>query len=646
MKRHLCAFAVVACLLTLYASGQQVSPPESLVIDGVPPIPSAIAKQTARYTMGRAAEILAWHPTKREMLIVTWFCNVPQIFHVKFPGGARTQLTFLDDNPAHGVSYHPTTGDYFIFSKDTGGDQNYQNYRYDFSTGDITLLTDGKSKNSTGIWSHAGDRIVYGSDRRNGKDVDLYVMNPSDPATDRLVAQLEGGGWRAVDWSPDDRKILAIQDISANESYLWSFDAATGAKQLLTPKREGETVVYGSAQFGSDGKGVYATTDRDSEFQRLAYFDLQTRQYKFLTGSIPWDIQDFKLSPDGTKIAFLANEAGLTVLHLLNTRTEKEIPLPNFPAGYVSPFFWQKSSRYLGFTLDSARFPTDTYSLDTQTMKVERWTFSEIGGLNTDNFREPKLIHWKSFDGLPISGFLYSPPAKFTGKRPVIIDIHGGPEEQFQPYFLGETFYYTNELGVALIYPNIRGSAGYGKEFLKLDNGPLRENAYKDIGALLDWIRTQPDLDADRVMVTGVSYGGHMALAIAANYSDKIRAAVDVCGPANLVTFLEHTAAYRQDLRRVEYGDERDPKMRDFLERIAPLNNVAKIKKPLFIVQGQNDPIVPQSESDAMVAALKKNGTPVWYMVGKNEGHGFRKKDNRDYQFYTTILFVQKFLLN
>jgi dipeptidyl aminopeptidase/acylaminoacyl peptidase len=344
-------------------------------------------------------------------------------------------------------------------------------------------------------------------------------------------------------------------------------------------------------------------------------------------------------------IALQSNEAGLQVLHLIDARTGKDIPLVNLPPGYVAGFRWHKNGRYLGFTLDSVRSSTDAYSLDTKTLTVERWTYSETGGLNTEHFVEPRVIRWQSFDGLSISGFLYSPPAKFTGKRPVVIEIHGGPESQFQPYFPGRTYYYMNELGVALIYPNVRGSSGYGKEFLKLDNGFLRENSYKDVGALLEWIKTQPDLDADRILVTGVSYGGHMALAVAANYSDKIRAAIDICGPANLVTFLEHTSAYRQDLRRVEYGDERDPQMRAFLEKIAPLNKVAKIKKPLFVVQGKNDPIVPASESEAIVAALRRNGTPVWYLMAKDEGHGFSKKNNSDFEFYAAVLFMKEYLL-
>ncbi|MCI0380528.1 MAG: prolyl oligopeptidase family serine peptidase, partial [Gemmataceae bacterium] len=221
----------------------------------------------------------------------------------------------------------------------------------------------------------------------------------------------------------------------------------------------------------------------------------------------------------------------------------------------------------------------------------------------------------------------------------------GGPESQFRPGFLARYNYLLNELGVALIFPNIRGSSGYGKTFLTLDNGFLREDSYKDIEALLDWIATRPDLDADRVLVTGGSYGGHMTLAVATYYPERMRCAIDVVGMSNLVSFLENTESYRRDLRRAEYGDERDPKMRKFMETIAPLNNAHKIKKPLFIVQGKNDPRVPLIESEQMVATLKKQGTPVWYLMAEDEGHGFAKKKNADFQFYASVMFVREFLL-
>jgi dipeptidyl aminopeptidase/acylaminoacyl peptidase len=254
-------------------------------------------------------------------------------------------------------------------------------------------------------------------------------------------------------------------------------------------------------------------------------------------------------------------------------------------------------------------------------------------------------VKWKSFDGLEISGWLTQPPPRFTGKRPVIIEIHGGPEGQALPVYKGRRNYFVNELGVALIAPNVRGSTGFGKAFVALDNGFLRENSYKDIGALLDWIAQQPDLDASRVMVTGGSYGGHMAWAISYLYSERLRAALPVVGMSSLVSFLQNTESYRRDLRRAEYGDERDPKMREYLERIAPLNHAAKIRHPVFVVQGRNDPRVPWSESDQMVRTMRANGTTVWFLTANNEGHGFGRKPNQDFEFYATVMFIRETLL-
>jgi dipeptidyl aminopeptidase/acylaminoacyl peptidase len=636
---------IISFNLALAQNGGPQPEPGSIA-DGIPPIPPRLVAEVGRYTNIRAAEILSWHPVKREMLVVTFFCNTPQVHLVKFPGGSRTQLTFFEDRTSRGVSYQPTRGDYFIFSKDSGGDENFQNYRYDLATGQITLLTDGKSKNGPGIWANRGDRIVYSSTRRNGTDVDLYVMNPLDPRNDRLLVKLEGGGWSPLDWSPDDSTILALQEISINESYLWFIDVASGKKTLFTPKSGTGVIAYGDSHFSKDGKSIYAITDLDSEFRRLAVIEIATHRHTFLTAHILWDISEAQLSPDGKLIAVTSNEEGVTTLHLLETASGREKPLPGFPRGYVIDLHWHQNSRDLGFSLDSARTSDDAYALDTQTGKVERWTFSELGGLNTQDFVEPSVIHWKSFDKKAISGILYHPPARFSGKRPVIIDIHGGPEDQFQPYFLGQQNYYLNELGVALLFPNIRGSSGFGKTFVTLDNGLLRENAYKDIGSLLDWIATQPDLDANRIMVTGASYGGNAALVTAMKYPERIRCAIDIFGPSNLVTFLERTASYRQDLRRVEYGDERDPQIRAFLEKLAPMDNASLITRPLFVLQGENDPIVPRSESDQIVNAVRKNGVPVWYFVAKNEGHGFSKKSNDDYRFYATVMFVKKFLLN
>jgi len=626
------------------AQTETVNAPENLVVDGIPAIPVAVAETAARYGNYRTAVLRDWNPEKRQMLISTRFGDTAQLHLVSMPGGERQQLTFFADSVA-GARFHAHGGDYIVFMKDSGGGEWFQLYRYDIATRDITLLTDGKSRNLMGVWSTAGDQLAYMSTRRTGKDTDLWVMNPAEPKSDRLLVKLEGGGWDALDWSPDDKQILLQEGISINESYYWLVDTATGEKTALTARDAKEKIAYGGARFSKDGKGIYLTTDKDSEFQQLEYMDLASKKLKVLSSGIPWDVTKFDLSHDGKTIAFVVNEDGVGKLHLLDTASGKEKTVPKLPVGLIEDVLWNRNGHDLGLVLESARAQADCYSLDVTTGKVERWTTSE-SAVNTGDFPEAELVHWKSFDGKMISGFLYRPASKFTGKRPVVVNIHGGPEGQSQPIFRGRLNYFLNEKGIAVIFPNVRGSTGYGKGFSQLDNGFLREDTYKDINALFDWIATRPDLDSERVAIEGGSYGGHMVLAVSTFYSERIRCSIDVVGMSNLVTFLEHTEAYRRDLRRVEYGDERDPKMREFLERIAPMNNTEKIRKPIFVIAGKNDPRVPVSESDQIVAALKKQGTPVWYLMAKDEGHGFKKKQNQDFQFDAEILFLENYLLN
>ena len=643
---RLTLITVVLLLLPVVTTAQSavIAPGDNLVVEGVPAIPASIADDVARYTEFRSAAISSWHPTRRELLISTRFADTNQVHLVKMPGGARTQLTFSRERAA-GATYQPKKGNFFVFNKDVGGNEFFQFYRYDFSDGSTTLLTDGKSRNQAWNWSTAGDRAAYTSTRRNGRDTDLFVIDPLNPKSDRMLLQLEGGGWAPADWSPDDKQLLLAELVSANETYIWLVDVATGGKTLLTPKGAAEPIVYAGAKFSRDGRGIYVATDKDSEFTRLTYIDLATKQHKVLTTHIIADVDAFDLSPDGKLIAFVTNEDGIGRLHLLDVASGKEKPAPNLPVGIVNGLRWHDNGRDLGFNFSSARSPADVYSIDVHTGKVDRWTESETGGLNTATFSEAELVKWKSFDGRSISGFLYMPPAKFTGPRPVVINIHGGPEGQARPGFQGRNNYFLNEMGVAILYPNVRGASGFGTTFLTLDNGFLREDTYKDIGALLDWIGSQTRLDSKRVMVTGGSYGGHMAFAIATRYNDRIRASLPVVGISNLVSFLERTEAYRRDLRRVEYGDERDPKMREFMLRIAPINHASSITKPIFVVQGGNDPRVPLNEAEQMVKTIKNNNGPVWYLMAKDEGHGFNKKKNQDFQFYATVMFVREHLL-
>jgi dipeptidyl aminopeptidase/acylaminoacyl peptidase len=644
MKRSLpLAFSL---LLPALAAGQEITPNENLVVDGVPKIPAGVAESVGRYTDFRSANLFDWHPTKREMLISTRFGDTNQAHWVKAPGADRRQITFFSDTVRSARFPRHSTG-FFVFAKDKGGDEFSQIYRYDLDSGKVTLLTDGgRSQNGIGPFSHAGDRLAYGSTARNGTDRDLYVMDPKDPKSARLVLQVTGGGWAVSDWSPDDKTLLVREYVSVSESYVHLLDVASGTTKLLTPKGGAEQISYQGGVFSADGKGIYVTTDKGSEFQRLTYIDIATGQHTALTPKIDWDVDDFALSDDGKTIAFATNENGISTLHLLNTATRTERPAPRLGVVVINNLRWHPNSRDLAVVFTSATAPNDVYSVDTTMGKVERWTESETGGMPTSSFAHAELVQWPSFDGRTISGFLYKASSTFTGKRPVLISIHGGPEGQSRPSFLGRSAYYTDELGVTVIAPNVRGSTGFGKSFATLDNGIKREDSVKDIGALLDWIKTRPDLDSERVMISGGSYGGYMTLASATHFSDRVRCFVDVVGISNFVSFLEHTEAYRRDLRRVEYGDERDPKMRAFLESISPRASATKITKPLFVIQGRNDPRVPYTESEEMVATVKKNGTPVWFLMAKDEGHGFGKKKNADFQFFATAEFMKQHLLN
>lgn len=636
-------------LIALLLSGtglmaQQITPGDNLIIEGVPSIPKQLASDLSAYTNSRSASFVDFHPRRKEMLISTRFGNTNQLHLLVQPMGARKQITFFEE-PVGGATFNPVDGSYFIFSRDAGGNEFGQLYRYDMADAKVTLLTDGgRSQNGGMVWSNKGDRFLYGSTKRNGADRDIYLMNPLNPGTEKMVIQNTGGGWGVSDWSPDDSQFILGESISVNESRLWIVDIATGEKKRLTPETK-EQAVFGGAVFARDGKSIYLSTDLNNEFRQLARMDLATGKIKPITASIKWDVNDYDLSPDGTRMVFTTNEAGLSKMYMLNTATDEFTRIAEVPEGIIGGLKWHENNEDVAISYSNAQSTADVYVFNVKSRKLERWTESELGGLVPSMLSPAQLIRWKSFDGQEITGFYFKPAPGFTGKRPVIISIHGGPEGQSFPGFQGRNNYFLNELGVAIIYPNVRGSTGYGKTFVKLDNGYLRENSVKDIGALLDWIAQQPDLDASRVMTMGGSYGGYMALACAVFYSDRLKCSNDIVGISNFNTFLKNTESYRRDLRRVEYGDEQDPKMAAFLEKISPLNNVDKIKIPMFIVQGGNDPRVPRTEATQMVEALKKNNVPVWYLEAKDEGHGFRKKNNSDFQFYSTILFVKKYLL-
>jgi len=626
------------------ASAQQdvISPGKNIETIGVTPVPASLARELAPYSSVYGLPLAGWDFEKHEILLkgissTTW------ISRVSSPGAkALPTLIYIPSNGIYDVYFQPQ-GKYLAYTRDTGGNETFQLYLYQIGRVQSTMLSDGKSRNTEPVWSNAGDKIVYSSTPLGDSGVNLRLIDPFNSTSDRLIAKSSGGYFKAYDWSPDDKQIVFCDFTSNTASTLWVIDATSGNKTLVSPKSE-QPEYYDYPQFSKDGKGIYAVTDHDSDMRRIAYIDLATRKVSYIPSNPKWDVDEFQVAPNGKTLAYVTNEEGVSRLHVFDVSANKELSDPEVPIGVISDLKWNKNSTDLAFNFKSSRTVNDVYSIDVQTGKVELWGRSNTKGVDTDSFSLPELIHWTTFDKRSVSGFLYRPPARFKGKRPVIIDVHGGPEEQYRPVFGYEDNYFLNELGVVKIYPNVRGSSGYGKAFLALDNGTRREDAVKDIGSLLDWIKTQPELDADRVMVEGASYGGYLALSTAYAYSDRIRGTISESGITNLASFVANTEGWRRELQRSEFGDERDPKVKEFLARIAPLNNAQKIKKPLLIIHGQNDPRVPVAEAAALVAATKDR-IPVWFILAKDEGHGLVQQNNRNYRLYASILFVKEFLL-
>jgi dipeptidyl aminopeptidase/acylaminoacyl peptidase len=413
-------------------------------------------------------------------------------------------------------------------------------------------------------------------------------------------------------------------------------------KQRTQVNPSNKTIAYDGGAFTPDGKAIITISDEDSEFARLVRIDLATNAKTILSGALNWDVEGFDVTEDGRTIAFSVNEAGASKLRFI-TAAGQALPAPDLPLGVLGGGSFTRDGKRYGFSLSAADTQSDVWVWDLAQRSLTRWTESETGGLSKSGFVTPSLISYKSFDGREITAFLYKP--RGAGPHPVLLYPHGGPESQTRPSFAGFFQFLANEMGIATVAPNVRGSTGYGRSFVNLDNGKLREDSVKDMGALIAWIDTQGDLDGKRLAVYGGSYGGYMSYAAMIQYGDRLSAGIASVGISNFVTFLENTSEYRRDLRRVEYGDERDPDMRAFQLAISPLTNASKIKKPMFIIQGANDPRVPLSEAEQMLKAIRANGADAWYMMAKDEGHGFAKKSNRDAQNEAIAAFLAQKLL-
>jgi dipeptidyl aminopeptidase/acylaminoacyl peptidase len=656
--KKLFVLALAACqlLLPVAAAQELLAPNANLRAEGIPPIPAALVKQVGAYTEFRGHGFVDWHPGKREMLVRhrSREANVAHIYLQREPGGALEKVLDFAE-PVGAASFEPRRGRYLVYTLDAGGNEASRAFRFDLESRASTLLSDPDMA-SEFTWNRSGDALLITSvpldrtaqgGKRESITTTLALVDPLKPEAKRTLTALPGTGWFAFRFAPDDKSLAMIQYRSASDTTVWRLDAASGAReQLLPTPGSAERAAYFGFEFSADGKRLFLITNERSEFLQLAEYDFGKKSLRILSDHVPWDAKTVRMSEDGARLLAVFNVNGRDEARLFDPVTGKEIGRPALPSGQIGELDWHLADhREIAFTSNSPQSPASVWSYHVDTGKLVRWTTPITDGVDPSTFADAQIVNWKSFDGREISGILYLPPAKFSGKRPVLVSIHGGPEAQSTVNFNGRYNYLINELGIALLEPNVRGSSGFGKTFIDLDNGFKREDSVKDIGALLDWLPSHPRLDSRRVVVDGGSYGGYMVHASLVHYSDRLRGGIADVGIANFVSFLQNTESYRRDLRRAEYGDERDPAMRAFLEKISPVNNAEKIRAPLFVIHGRNDPRVPYTEAEQIVAAVRKSGVPVWYLLADNEGHGFRRKDNADFRFYAMVKFLERTLL-
>ncbi len=614
----------------------------SLLASGIPEVPADLRHRVLQYLYARSASLLDVAADGSSVLIATRFGGTRQMHLVDHPRGDRYQLTFGEE-PVASARFIPGDEHGVLFTQDAGGGEFFQIHRFDRSTGRSVLLSDGKTRHESVRLSRDGKRIAFGSSARNGKDTDVYVADLPDVKSARRLIE-DGGTWHPLSFSPDGQSLLASRHRSVADSDLFVVDLATGKKRQITP--QGPASVH-LATFAADGKSVYLVTDRWSDFNELYRLDLNEAQAapKALTRALRWNVEHVSVSRDGARVAIAINEDGYSKLFFLDPATDQLTPFA-LPQGVIGELhFPAQRSDLLFLEMHSPRSAADVWHVDLNKHELVRWTRSEVGGLDLESFAIPELVRYPSTGGVEVPALLYRPKLGAGARAPVVIFWHGGPEGQSRPAFAPFVQMLVAELGVAVLLPNVRGSDGYGKTYLSMDDGIKREDALQDIGATLDYIARQPDLDAARVGVYGGSYGGYMTLASVAFYPKRIRAGVDVVGISSLPTFLSTTQGYRRDLRRAEYGDERDPNVRAVQERISPLTKVEAIEAALFVQQGKNDPRVPQSEAEQLVRALRARGRDVWYLLALNEGHGFKKKANSDFAAVATVMFLRAKLL-
>ncbi|MCS7229633.1 MAG: S9 family peptidase [Candidatus Kryptonium sp.] len=578
-------------------------------------------------------------PDGKFIAYLTDITGTNQVWKTGITSGCPEQLTFFDERVQF-VSWNPKDGYWLLFGKDIGGNEHTQLFLLKSDGSEIRRLTHNDNViYNFGAWSNDGTMFAFTANERNRAFFDVYVMNIKT-GEKKLVWQNDGNN-SVVAWSPDNKYIVVSQNRSSFDNDLYLIEYETGKVYNITPHTE--PARYFGVEFSKDGKRIYLLSDEGKEFVGIAYIDIPNGKLKYIYNT-NWDVETIELSKDGKYLVYVLNVDGYSEVYSLDINSGKSRKL-NFPAGgVIGTLRFTSDGTKIIFTYLSPVKNQDIYYYDIQKNTYSQITKSSTAGIPQSSFVEPKLVRFKSFDGLEIPGYLYLPKnAKKDASLPVIVSIHGGPEAQELPRFSALYQYFVNN-GYAVYAPNIRGSTGYGKTYASLDNTTRRKDAIKDVAMIPEFLKSTGYINPNKIVVYGGSYGGYMTLAAVTFYPELWAAGIDLVGISNFLTFLKNTGAWRQRHRMAEYGDpEKDA---EFLKEISPFYYVDRIKAPLMIIQGANDPRVPKSESDQIVESIKARGGIVEYLVFDDEGHGLSKLKNRIKAYKAIVEFLDKYVKN
>jgi dipeptidyl aminopeptidase/acylaminoacyl peptidase len=648
-------------------------PPAGLKADGVPPLDGLHLQTVQAYGAVSGHHFLAWHPVLPEMLVAHRRPdgNHHQLYRLRGPmnGPAALEPLTLGDDAVVDAAYEPQQGQYILVTRagHPGSSEATQILRLNPQTRAAVQITRNDERHTLLGWVKAPPPALGAlalvatlpmdhtalAGTRSAVTTHLWLVDPlAPPQTDaarRLLVELPGAGWHHARVSPDSKQLAITEYLAATETQVWLIDLATGRRTplLLSSDRPARRASYQVMGWSADGTRLLLNSNHAGEFMGPAVLDIGSRKLTAPGGATEADTLITSISADGRTAAVSVNHAGQLTLQMLDLQSgalampPASISLP----GSLKQVAFHPRRNELAVSMQGTHMPPHIWVLATPQGPAQPWTVpASTPGLRLQDIPNPRMVHWTSFDGRRLSGRLHLPAARFAGPRPVLLWLQAEPDAQHPLAWNGRLNALIETLGMAVLQPHVRGSSGYGKTFSALDDGRRREDTLKDIRSALDWVATQPGLDARKVVVMGESYGGYLALAASAHLGERIAGAVSMAGITNFVSHLQTTESYSRDLKRAEYGDESEAFTHAFLQRISPLAQLDQIKRPLLLAQGRLDPRVPWQESQHVVHSLRERGVPVWHLLADNEGHGFARRENLDYFYAALLAFVQRTL--